>query len=207
MEMARGGPAIFYMGHGGRHLGGRWCQVTAHVRLEHPINQLDSNLMIFGVSSRVKPVTPRVELWQRYVMGVQVWVWASGFGTQVQMDLASVSRSSVGEVQSGLVPGHFCRTGDPTVPSLTQFLGLPWTVYIGLVLVQTGSRQSLHILFIYLFKIEDGGLVWDGTASSSHRLTWCTMQDSVVGSRSTMWSWWLKNNKNGGGIYDIHAHQ
>ena len=76
------------------------------------------------------------------------------------------SRTSVGEVRSGLVPGHFCRTRDLTVPSLTQFLGLgpgpPQTIYIGLVLVQTGSRRSLHILFIYLFKIEDGRLVWDG---------------------------------------------
>ena len=74
--------------------------------------------------------------------------------------------SSVGEVRSGPVPGHFCWTGDLTVPSLTQFLGPglgpPRTVYIGLVLVQTGSRRSLHILFIYLFKIEDSGLVWDG---------------------------------------------
>ena len=71
--------------------------------------------------------------------------------------------TSVGEVWSGLVPGHFCRTGDLMVPSLTQFLGpglgLPRTVYIGLVPVQTGSRWSLYILFIYLFKIEDGGLV------------------------------------------------
>ena len=75
---------------------------------------------------------------------------------------------SVGEVRSGPVPGHFCWTGDPTVPSLTQFLGPgpgpPRTIYIGLVPVQTGSRRSLHILFIYLFKIKDGGLVWDGTA-------------------------------------------
>ena len=54
------------------------------------------------------------------------------------------------------------------VPSLTQFLGLgpgpPRTIYIGLVPVQTGSRRSLHILFIYLFKIEDSGLMWDGVA-------------------------------------------
>ena len=122
----------------------------------------------------------------------------------------SMVEPSVGEVRSGLVPGHFCQTGDPTVPSLTQFLGpgpgLPRTIYIGLVLVQTQSRQSLHILFIYLFKIEDGGLVWDGVASSSRRRAQCTAHDGIVGSRSTMWSQWLKNNKNGG-IYDVHAHQ
>ena len=80
--------------------------------------------------------------------------------------------ASVGELPSGLVPGHFCWTRDPTVPSLTQFLGLgpglPQTIYISLVLVQTGSRQSLHILFIYLSKIKDSGLMWDGMASSSH---------------------------------------
>ena len=80
---------------------------------------------------------------------------------------------SVGEVRSGPVPGHFCWTGDRTVQSLTKFLGpgpgLPWTVYIGLVPAQTRSRRSLHYLFIYLFKIEDGGLVWDSMASSSRR--------------------------------------
>ena len=98
---------------------------------------------------------------------------------------------SVGEVQSGPVPGHFCWTGDRMVPSLTQFLGLglgpPQTAYIGLVPVQTGSRRSLHILFIYLFKIEDGGLMWDSTASSSRQRARCTVQDSVrvVRSRST----------------------
>ena len=63
-------------------------------------------------------------------------------------------RASVGEVRSGLVPGHFCWTRDPMVPSLTQFLGpgpgLPRTVYISLVLVQTRSRQSCTFyLFIY----------------------------------------------------------
>ena len=58
----------------------------------------------------------------------------------------SMSPLSVGEVQSGLVPGHFCWTGDWTVWSLTKFLGPgpgpPWTVYIGLVPVQTRSRPS-----------------------------------------------------------------
>ena len=72
-------------------------------------------------------------------------------------------------------------------------------------IVQTRSRQSLHILFIYLFKIEDGGLVWDGTVSSSQQRAWCIVQDSIVRSRSTTWSQRLKNNKNGGGIYDICA--
>ena len=33
-------------------------------------------------------------------------------------------------------------------------------------------------LFIYLFKIEDGGLVWDGTASSSRWRARCTAQDA-----------------------------
>ena len=68
------------------------------------------------------------------------------------------------------------------VPSLTQFLGLgqgpPWTVYISLVPVQTGSRWSLHILFIYLFKIKDGELMWDGTSSSSLQRARCTAQDA-----------------------------
>ena len=90
--------------------------------------------------------------------------------------------TSVGEVRSGLVLGHFCQTRDRTVRSLTKFLGpglgLPQTVYIGLVLVQTGSRRSLHYLFLYLFKIEDGGLVWDSAASSSRRQARCTAQDT-----------------------------
>ena len=94
------------------------------------------------------------------------------------------------------------------VLSLTQFLGsglgLPWTIYISLVPVQTGSRWSLHILFIYLFKIEDSTLVWDSMASSSHCQAWCTVQDSVVRSRSTTWSQQLKK-KNGGGIYDVRC--
>ena len=83
------------------------------------------------------------------------------------------SSTSVGEVRSGPVQGHFCWTGDWTVQSLTKFLGpglrLPWTVYISLVPAQTRSRRSLHYLFIYLFKIEDGRLVWDSAASSSRR--------------------------------------
>ena len=37
-------------------------------------------------------------------------------------------------------------------------LGPPQTIYIGLV-----HTWSLHILFIHLFKIKDGGLMWDGT--------------------------------------------
>ena len=53
---------------------------------------------------------------------------------------------SVGEVWSGPVPGHFCQTRDQTVQSLTKILGpgpgLPWTVYIGLVPVQTQSRPG-----------------------------------------------------------------
>ena len=79
-----------------------------------------------------------------------------------------VVHASVVEVWSSLVPGHFCQTRDLTVLSLTRFLGPgpgpPWTVYISLVQVQTRSRWSLHILFIYLFKIKDGRLVWDGVA-------------------------------------------
>ena len=50
-----------------------------------------------------------------------------------------------------LVPDKIFGTGTGTIQ----------TIYISLVPVQT---QSLHILFIYLFKIEDGGLVWDGAA-------------------------------------------
>ena len=54
------------------------------------------------------------------------------------------AETSVGEVQFGPVPGHFCQTGDQMVWSLMKFLGLglgpPGTVYIGLVLVQTQSR-------------------------------------------------------------------
>ena len=48
------------------------------------------------------------------------------------------------EVRSGLVPGHFCQTRDQTVRSQIKYLGpglgLPGTVYPGLVPVQTGSR-------------------------------------------------------------------
>ena len=81
--------------------------------------------------------------------------------------MAQSAHNSVGEVRSGPVPGQFCRTGDRTVRSLTKILGPglgpgpSQTVYIGLVPVQT---WSLHLLFIYLFNIEDGGLMWDGTA-------------------------------------------
>ena len=98
-----------------------------------------------------------------------------------RMAVSCAFLASVGEVQSGPVPGHFFQTRDPMVPSLTQFLGLgpgpSQTVYIGLVPVQTGSRRSLHYLFIYLFKIEDGRLVWDGAVSSSRQQAWCTAQD------------------------------
>ena len=83
-----------------------------------------------------------------------------------------ITQLSVGEVRSGPVPGHFCWTGDWTVQSLTKILGLgpgpPRTVISvwsqsrpGPDLVQT---WSLHLLFIYLFKIKDGRLVWDGMA-------------------------------------------
>ena len=61
--------------------------------------------------------------------------------------VACLVQHSVGEVRSGLVPGHFCQTGDWTVGSPTQFLGpgpgLPGMVYNGLVPVQTGSRLGL----------------------------------------------------------------
>ena len=49
---------------------------------------------------------------------------------------------------------------------------------MGLVPVQTGTRRSLHYLFIYLFKIEDGRLVWDSVASSSRWQARCTVQDA-----------------------------
>ena len=63
---------------------------------------------------------------------------------------------SVGEVWSGPVLGHFCWTGDLTVPSLMKYLGPglgpPGTVYISLVPVQTWSRpgpDSPAFHFIY----------------------------------------------------------
>ena len=83
--------------------------------------------------------------------------------------------NSIGEVWSGPVPGHFFQTRDRTVWSLTKILGLglglPQTIYID----RSGPHpdpvqtQSLHILFIYLFKNKDSGLMWDGVASSSHQ--------------------------------------
>ena len=52
--------------------------------------------------------------------------------------LSHLASTSVGEVRSGPVPGHFCRTGDWTVRSQTKFPGPgpgpPGTVYIGLVI-------------------------------------------------------------------------
>ena len=64
--------------------------------------------------------------------------------------------TSVGEVWSGPVPGHFCRTGDWTVWSQTKILGpgpgLPGTVYIGLVPVQTRSRWS-SFSFYFIFQV------------------------------------------------------
>ena len=95
--------------------------------------------------------------------------------------------NSVGEVRSGPIPVHFCWTGDQTVQSLTKFLGpglgLPRTIYIGLDPVQT---RSLHILFIYLFKIEDGRLVWDSavpTCSAYRGLGGGNMGEAVDGGR------------------------
>ena len=38
--------------------------------------------------------------------------------------------------------------------------------------------QTVPALFIYLFKIEDGRLVWDGVASSSRWRAQCTVQDA-----------------------------
>ena len=64
------------------------------------------------------------------------------------------SEGSVGEVRSGLVPGHFCRTGDRTVQSLTKFLGPgPGTAMNRLY--RSGPSpdrvQTVPALFIYLF--------------------------------------------------------
>ena len=63
-------------------------------------------------------------------------------------------KTSVGEVWSGPVPGHFCQTRDRTVRSLMKYLGLgpgpPGTVYIGLVPVQTWSRWS-SFSFYFIF--------------------------------------------------------
>ena len=55
--------------------------------------------------------------------------------------------SSIGEVRFGPVLGHFFWTRDQMVQSLMKYLGpgpgLPGTVYISLVPVQTGSRFRL----------------------------------------------------------------
>ena len=62
--------------------------------------------------------------------------------------------TSVGEVRSGLVPGHFCRTGDRTVRSLTKFLGPgPGTAMNRLYWSGPGPDrvQTVPALFIYLF--------------------------------------------------------
>ena len=61
---------------------------------------------------------------------------------------------SVGEVRSGPVPGHFCRTGDRTVWSLTKFLGPgPGTATNHLYRSGPGPDrvQTVPALFIYLF--------------------------------------------------------
>ena len=67
----------------------------------------------------------------------------------------AIDITSVGEVQFGPVWGHFCWTGDQMVWTLTKFLGLglglPGTVYISLVLVQTWSRLRLAHLFCILW--------------------------------------------------------
>ena len=71
------------------------------------------------------------------------------------LSTSTSAHGSDGEVQSGLVPSHFCQTGDWTVLSLTKILGPgpgpPRTIYIGLVPVQTWSRPSpcTYYLFIY----------------------------------------------------------
>ena len=62
--------------------------------------------------------------------------------------------SSVGEVRSGPVPGHFCWTGDRTVWSLTKFLGPgPGTATDHLYRSGPGPDrvQTVPALFIYLF--------------------------------------------------------
>ena len=62
--------------------------------------------------------------------------------------------ASGGEVRSGLVPGHFCQTGDWTVRSLTKFLGPgPGTATDRLYRSGPGPDrvQTVPALFIYLF--------------------------------------------------------
>ena len=62
----------------------------------------------------------------------------------------AIDITSVGEVRFGPVWGHFCWTRDQTVQSLMKFLGpglgLPGTIYMCLVLVQTWSRLRLACL-------------------------------------------------------------
>ena len=64
------------------------------------------------------------------------------------------AQTSVGEVRSGPVPGHFCRTGDRTVWSLTKFLGLGLGTATDR-LYRSGPGpdrvQMVPALFIYLF--------------------------------------------------------
>ena len=62
--------------------------------------------------------------------------------------------SSIGEVQSGPVPGHFCQTGDQTVQSLMKYLGPgPGTATNRLYRSDPGPDrvQTVPALFIYLF--------------------------------------------------------
>ena len=63
-------------------------------------------------------------------------------------------QTSVGEVRSGLVPGHFCQTGDQTVQSLMKYLG-PGPGTATNRLYRSGPSpdrvQTVPALFIYLF--------------------------------------------------------
>ena len=66
-----------------------------------------------------------------------------------------IPQSSVGEVRSGLVPGHFFQTRDRIVQSLTKILGPglgpPRTVYISLVLVQAWSRPGPCTFYLFIY--------------------------------------------------------
>ena len=66
----------------------------------------------------------------------------------------SMLHTSVGEVRSGLVLGHFCQTGDQTVRSLMKYLGPgPGTAMNCLYRSGPGPDrvQTVPALFIYLF--------------------------------------------------------
>ena len=80
--------------------------------------------------------------------------WHAAQITADRPKVIAAAWTSVGEVQSGPVLGHFCRTGDRTVRSLTKILGPgPGTATDCLYRSGPGPDrvQTVPALFIYLF--------------------------------------------------------